>query len=164
MSCNRFFFILRCLRFDDRNTREETNSLDKLDAVRDLYEVLNASFQNNYSLSENVTIDEQLPAFRGRFSGLVYMPSKPNKYGIKHIAVVDSASYYLHKFEIYAGTQPNGPFKIPNDTVSNSYGAKHFRIWQIRHDGQLVHECYLSKKTSRRPSFEHGWNITQKQA
>lgn len=46
------------------------------------------------------------------------MSSKPNKYGIKHIAVVDSASYYLDIFEIYAGTQRNESFKLPKDTVS----------------------------------------------
>lgn len=118
MTCKRFLFILRCLRFDSRTTREARQSLDKLAAIRDFCSLINENFQKCYSLSENVTIDEQLPGFRGKFSGVVYMPSKPTKYGIKHFALVDSATYYLQKFEVYVGRQPDGPFKLPSDTAS----------------------------------------------
>lgn len=118
MSCKRFLFILRSLRFDSRTTREARQSLDKLAAIRDFCSLMNENFQKCYSLSENVTIDEQLPGFRGRFCGVVYMPSKPTKYGIKHFALVDSATYYLHKFEVYVGVQPDGPFKLPSNTES----------------------------------------------
>ncbi|CAK1588307.1 unnamed protein product [Parnassius mnemosyne] len=118
MSFNRFLFISRCVRFDDKNTRSERQKTDKLAAVREFTDLMNNNFINNYSASENVTLDEQLPAFRGRFSGVVYMPNKPTKYGIKHYALVDSATFYLLKFEIYAGVQPEGPYRMPNDTVS----------------------------------------------
>lgn len=37
MSYKRFLFLIRCLRFDDRNTREEKKKIDKLAAVRDIY-------------------------------------------------------------------------------------------------------------------------------
>lgn len=78
--------------------------------------MMNDYFQKCYNMSENVTIDEQLPRFRGKFSGMVYMPSKLAKYGIKYFALVDSASYYLQKFDIYVGVQPDGPFKLPSNT------------------------------------------------
>ncbi|GBP27289.1 GTP-binding protein Rit2 [Eumeta japonica] len=50
----------------------------------------------------------------------VYAPNKPNKYGIKVQALVDSKTYYLCKFEIYSGKQPEGQFQIsnsPNDII-----------------------------------------------
>ncbi|CAG4952027.1 unnamed protein product [Parnassius apollo] len=88
MSFNRFLFISRCVRFDDKNTRSERQKTDKLAAVREFTDLMNNNFINNYSASENVTLDEQLPAFRGRFSGVVYMPNKPTKREfLKHLAV-----------------------------------------------------------------------------
>ncbi|GBP21770.1 PiggyBac transposable element-derived protein 4 [Eumeta japonica] len=72
-----------------------------------------------YSLGMDIKPnDEQLPAFRGRFSGLVYMPSKPNKYEIKHQAMIDAKRAYLQTFKIYVGTHPDGTCKQPDDTVS----------------------------------------------
>lgn len=61
-----------------------------------------------------VTIDEMLPAFRGKCSFRQYMPSKPNKYGIKIQAAVDAKSYYTFKMEVYVGTQPDGPLQCSN--------------------------------------------------
>lgn len=118
MTSRRFLFILRCLRFDDASSRETRLQLDKLAPVREFCDLMGENFKKHYTVSEYVTIDEQLPAFRGRFSGLVYMPSKPNKYGIKHHAMVDAKTAYLQTFEIYVGNQPDGPYKQPNDTVS----------------------------------------------
>lgn len=118
MSFNRFLFITRCIRFDNKNTRPERQVIDKLAAVREFTDMMNNNFMSNYSASENVTLDEQLPAFRGRFCAVVYMPNKPTKYGIKHYALVDSKTFYLLKFEIYAGVQPDGPYQVPNDTLS----------------------------------------------
>lgn len=118
MSAKRFLFILRCLRFDDASSRQSRLTEDKLAPIRDFCDILNENFRKHYTLSEYVTVDEQLPAFRGRFSGLVYMPSKPNKYGIKHYAMVDAKTAYLQKFEVYVGKQPDGPYNIPNDTKS----------------------------------------------
>lgn len=104
----RFLFLLRCLRFDDRATRAERMQIDNLAAVREICDVLQAKFREAYTPGENVTIDEQLIGFRGRFKGKVYMPSKPNKYGIKNQALVDSKTFYMLSFEVYSGKQPSG--------------------------------------------------------
>lgn len=98
MSAKHFLFILRCLRFDDASSRQSRLIVDKLAPIRQFCDILNENFKKHYTVSEYVTVDEQLPAFRGRFSGLVYMPSKPNKYGIKHYAMVDAKTVYLQKF------------------------------------------------------------------
>ncbi|XP_025831094.1 piggyBac transposable element-derived protein 4-like [Agrilus planipennis] len=42
----------------------------------------------------------------------VYIPSKPNKYGLKVYALVDAKMFYTAKMEIYVGQQPVGPFYV----------------------------------------------------
>lgn len=117
MSYQRFLFLLRCLRFDNKTTRSDRLATDNLAAIRELCDMLQEKFQAAYTPGENVTIDEQLTSFRGRFKGKVYMPSKPNKYGIKIQAMVDSKTFYLLAFEIYSGKQPEGPYQVSNSAI-----------------------------------------------
>lgn len=114
MNIKRFKFIMRCMRFDDRTTRNERRKTDKLAAIRDIFTMLVKNSQKSYSLGENVTIDEKLEGFRGRCGFVQYIPSKPNKYGVKIYALVDSKVYYVYNLEIYAGLQPEGPFRLSN--------------------------------------------------
>lgn len=81
MSWSRFYLLLRCLRFDDKETRTLRALVDKLAPIRDLFEDIVSSFKKYFNYSEFVTIDEKLEAFRGRCSFRQYIPSKPNKYG-----------------------------------------------------------------------------------
>lgn len=83
MSERRFRFLVRCVRFDNRSTRVERCMLDKLAAVREMFSYFLENCKLHYHLGQNVTIDEMLPAFRGRCAFRQYIPSKPNKYGIK---------------------------------------------------------------------------------
>lgn len=114
MSLRRFVFIINHLRFDDSSTREERQSLDKLAPFRKLFEDFIANCQSNYTPFENLTIDEELVAFRGRCKFRQYLPSKPAKYGIKIFALVDAKTYYSLNLEIYLGEQPQGPYKVSN--------------------------------------------------
>lgn len=114
MSLKRFKTLIRCLRFDDRNTREERKKIDRLAPVREIFKKFVKSCKESYILGENVTIDEMLPGFRGKCPFRQYIPSKPNKYGIKCFALVDAKLYYTYNIEIYAGKQPEGPFSISN--------------------------------------------------
>lgn len=43
-----------------------------------------------------------------------YIISKPAKYGIKILALGNSRAFYTWNLEIYAGTQPNGPYELNN--------------------------------------------------
>lgn len=114
MSFRRFKTLVRYLRFDDQNTREQRKSLDRLCHVRDIFEIFVKNCQTNYSPGENVTIDEMLPSFKGKCPFRQYMPSKPNKYGIKLFSLVDTKMSYTFNLEIYAGKQPDGPYNISN--------------------------------------------------
>lgn len=117
MSLIRFRFLMRCIRFDNRQSRDEREKIDRLAAVREIFEMFVENSKTSYSLGANVTIDEKLEAFRGRCNFIQYIPSKPAKYGIKNFALVDAKTYYTGNMEIYAGTQPDGPYSISNKTV-----------------------------------------------
>ena len=114
MSEKRFRFLLRCVRFDDKLTRQTRREVDKLAPIRELFTLFNANCKQHYHLGQNVTIDEMLPGFRGRCSFRQYIPSKPNKYGIKIFCLCDSKLYYTSNMEIYCGQQPEGPFNQSN--------------------------------------------------
>ncbi|XP_071052896.1 piggyBac transposable element-derived protein 4-like [Onthophagus taurus] len=114
MSKQRFLFILRCVRFDEKATRAERQETDKLAAIRVLFDYIVNKCGQLFTPSEYLTVDEQLVAFRGHCNFRQYMPSKPNKYGIKIFALVDAKNFYNLKMEVYLGTQPDGPFKVSN--------------------------------------------------
>ncbi|XP_069805689.1 scavenger receptor cysteine-rich type 1 protein M130-like [Dendropsophus ebraccatus] len=63
----------------------------------------------HYHSSENVTVDEQLLAFRERCKFIQYMPSKPAKYGIKFFWMCDAASCYGMNGLIYCGKDVDAP-------------------------------------------------------
>lgn len=118
MGINRFRFIIRYLKFDNYRTRDERKVTDKIAAVRYLVDHFNDNCKKYYSLSDQVTIDEMLEAFRGRCSFRQYIPSKPAKYGLKLFALCDAKMYYTNNIEIYCGTQYDGPYAQDNDAFS----------------------------------------------
>ena len=116
MSLHRFRFLLCCIRFDDKATRASRKLFDKLAPIRDLFETFVQNCLRNYSPSEFVTIDEMLVAFTGWCPFRQYIPNKPANYGIKIQAMADARTYYTCKMEVYAGKQPDGPFKVDNSS------------------------------------------------
>lgn len=114
MSIKRFVFILKCLRFDDREARVKNNEKDKLAPIREIFEKMVHNCRSSYSLGQNCTIDEKLEGFRGRCSFKQYIPSKPNKYGIKIYALVDARTLFTCNMEIYAGKNENEALALSN--------------------------------------------------
>ena len=109
MSLKRFKLILRFCRFDNKNTREERRSADKLAAIRDVWTMFVSSLRKYYMPGTDITVDEQLVPFRGRCPFRQYIPNKPAKYGIKVWWCCDSATSYPLNGEVYLGRQPNEP-------------------------------------------------------
>ena len=105
MSGNRFLFLSRCLRFDDRETRAARREIDKLVAIRVFFDKFVSNCKDCYMPNENVTIDESMLLFRGRCAFRMYMPAKPCRYGLKLYSLVDSQNYYLVNCEVYLGKQ-----------------------------------------------------------
>lgn len=118
MALRRMRFLLRCLRFDNTLTREERKQEDKLAPIRNVIGNFNEKLKIPYSIGQYATLDEMLIGFRGRCSFKVYIPNKPNKYGIKVFSVTDAKTFYTSDIEVYVGTQPEGPYRTSNATAA----------------------------------------------
>lgn len=100
MPRDRFYMLLRCIRFDIRANR---NTLDKFAPIRNIFERIVTKFRSSFQAGANVTVDEQLVTFRGRCAFKMYLPSKPGKYGMKLWALVDSDTSYCLNLQPYLG-------------------------------------------------------------
>lgn len=107
MSVGRFENIRRCLRFDDKRTREERLQSDKLAAFSYIWNCFKRNCKTRFAPGESVTIDEQLVPFRGRCPFRQYMKSKPAKYGIKVFWMCDSETGYACDGIVYVGKFAN---------------------------------------------------------
>lgn len=116
MNERRFKVLLRYIRFDDIHNRAERSILDKLAPIRTILTKWNENKKNSFSHSQFATVDEKLEAFRGRCSFRQYIPSEPNRYGLKIFATCDAKLFYTSHMEVYVGTQPAGPFSLDNNT------------------------------------------------
>ncbi|GBP76074.1 PiggyBac transposable element-derived protein 4 [Eumeta japonica] len=109
MSRERFDFLLNCLRFDDKSTRDERKAQDKFAPIREWWEVFIQICRDSYKAGSYLTIDDQLLGFRGRCPFRMYIPSKPNKYGLKILMLCDSKTNYMLNAMPYVGkTETNG--------------------------------------------------------
>lgn len=110
MSRDRFDFLIRCLRMDDKTIRPTLRATDIFTPMRKVWDLFIDQCINNYTPGEHLTIDEQLLAFRGRCSFRMYIPNKPSKYGIKIVMVCDSGTSYMINAVPYLGrgTETNG--------------------------------------------------------
>lgn len=115
MSKNRFSFLIKNLRFDDKTTRNQRKENDKFCAIRDIWERYVENCRNNYTPSEYVTVDEQLLGFRGRCPFRMYIPNKPDKYGIKIVMMCDAKTFYMVSAIPYIGKEDR-PSNLPIPT------------------------------------------------
>lgn len=120
MSKQRLEFLLSSLRFDSITTRVERNKTDKFAAFREIWDEFCDHCQKNYTPSEYLTIDETLLSFRGRCGFRMYIPNKPDKYGLKVISLCDARTFYFMGGIPYVGkgtiTQEPG-MQIPTQYV-----------------------------------------------
>ncbi|XP_071056453.1 piggyBac transposable element-derived protein 4-like [Onthophagus taurus] len=108
MSLKRILTLLACLRFDDSNTRQQRRKDNAAAPISWCFEKLVSNFQDNYILGEYVCVDEMLVGFRGRCSFKMYIPNKPNKYGIKVMILTDARNNYCYNAYIYSGRNSDG--------------------------------------------------------
>ncbi|KAF2888567.1 hypothetical protein ILUMI_17606, partial [Ignelater luminosus] len=71
---HRFLLLLKCIRFDDKNTREGRKEHDNFAAIRELWNNVTDTFPKFLNPSESVVIDEELITFHGRCKFRVFIP------------------------------------------------------------------------------------------
>jgi hypothetical protein len=108
MSRWRFQDVLRVVRFDDAEYRRQRRSNDKLEPIRECFDLrVNTSGDGNVSGSM-LTVDEELVTFTGRCIFKQYIRSKPGRYGIKFCILSDRKWNYVNNMETYIDKKPNG--------------------------------------------------------
>ncbi|XP_049437725.1 piggyBac transposable element-derived protein 4-like isoform X3 [Epinephelus fuscoguttatus] len=105
MSRKRFILISRMLRFDDRETREARfqQDHDKLGPIREVWDIWVSALQRMWAPRSEVCVDEMLIGFRGRCPFMQYMPSKPDRYGLKVWALCECETSYCWNLQFYLG-------------------------------------------------------------
>lgn len=141
----RFRFLLNSLRFDDKDTRAERREIDKLAAFRDVFERSINKMKKLYVPSEYTTIDEQLVGFRGRCPFKMYIPSKPDKYGIKIVMCCDAKTAYVLDAEVYIGKNST-PSDIP---VAQYYCEKLTTSFQGTNRNLTMDNWFTSVQTAK---------------
>lgn len=108
MSEKTFLYVHKIIRFDDVLTRRAQRSDDKFAPIRNLFEKWSERLPSFYNPNDCVTVDEQLLGFHGRCKFRQYIPSKPERYGLKFWLLVDSRTCYVWKIQPYLGKPASG--------------------------------------------------------
>lgn len=97
MSLHCFHHLLNSMRFDEKSTKGGRVESDNMAAFRQIWTLFIKNCADNYGPSHQLTVDEQLMAFRGNCRFRVYMKSTPGKYGIK-IFMLNDITYFFSNF------------------------------------------------------------------
>lgn len=108
MSKDRFAVLLSCLRFDNSETRLERRKNYPTAPISYIFEQIIENCKNAYSVGQTVCVDEMLVSFRGRCKFKMYLPNKPDKYGLKLMCLTDARNGYLFNSYIYCGKDSDG--------------------------------------------------------
>ena len=105
----RFIALTQFMRFDNKETRTARRASDKLAPIRDLFNKKNTLLLRYYRPKEYLTVEEQLIPFKDRCPFRQYIPSKPDKYGMKIFWICDAKLFYPLKAKPYLGKEGNAP-------------------------------------------------------
>ncbi|XP_065683325.1 piggyBac transposable element-derived protein 4-like [Hydra vulgaris] len=103
MQRDRFVNLRRCIRFDERETRNQRRFEDKFTPLRNIMEMFTTKCKSNYNPSAYLAVDEQLVTFRGRCLFKMFIPTKPGKHGIKIWIFCDVETSYCINLQPYIG-------------------------------------------------------------
>ena len=113
ISRNRFCQILRYLHFVD-NTKcipKGQEGYDKLGKIRPFLSLVVSRFQQVFSPSQNLSVDETEVKFKGRLSWRQFMKDKPARFGLKEFTLADSSNGYVLDISVYTGKESDGESK-----------------------------------------------------
>lgn len=116
MSKKRFLFLLRNLRFDNDEIKHKRRTIDKLAPIRYFLDSFITNCKSSYSVGQFVTV-KSLDVFEGQLNSSHNLSKNLAKCGMKIFALCDAKTYFTNNFEIYCGTQPDGPYRVSNDPI-----------------------------------------------
>ena len=76
-------------------TSRDDPAHDKLAKVCNIVDRASKTFPEHYSLTANISIDEQMIGTKARLSFLQYLPKKPKKWGIQLWVLADFSKGYV---------------------------------------------------------------------
>lgn len=109
MSVKTFELLSRMLRFNDRVTSRRRRGVDKLAAVREMWDLWTARLPLIFNPGVDICVDEQLVPYRGRCQFRQYIPKKPGKYGLKMWVTCDVQTSYAWRVSLYTGRSAGEP-------------------------------------------------------
>lgn len=111
MSRRRYEYLSMCIRFDDKNTREERRQTDKFTNIRDVWELFLNNCNAYYEPSSDCIIKEELLKFRGNCAFKTHIPSRQHRYGLKIFTINDSSTQYMFNAVPYMPTANQDPIE-----------------------------------------------------
>ena len=118
MGCDSFQKIMRFIRTDDHERRQQRRASYKLAPIREVWEIFTKNCQKCLVPKMQMCIDEQLVGFRERCPFRVYMKSKPDRYGIKIWANCENPSGYVRNSQVYTSQISSAPEKKQGKCVA----------------------------------------------
>ena len=103
MSRSDFVEVKRFIRFDNKNCRSQRLVTVKFIHIREPMEALVTNCIKNYRPGWSLTVDEQLFPMKSRCPFIVFMPNKPNEFGIKFWILAEVSSKYVCSILPYLG-------------------------------------------------------------
>ena len=97
--------LMKYLHLNDSQKQSDRSFAlyDKLFKIRPFIDQIIQLFQDEYSPSKHISIDESIIGFKGQLSWIQYMPKKPTKWGIKAWVSADSSNGYVWNLRLYTG-------------------------------------------------------------
>ena len=99
--------LIRAIHFDNYRDRAARLQNDHLAAISEVWNKLVSNLRRFYVPEDILTVDEQLVDYRGMIPGHIYIPSKPDKYGIKIFWFCKSKSGFPLNANIHVGKVSN---------------------------------------------------------
>jgi len=129
MTANRFQKLTQYIHVADRASEpaKDAPDFDALYKLRPVIDHVSATFQEMYTPSEFVSVDEAMIPYTGRKKIKQFMNNKPVKKGIKVWMCCDSTNAYCHKFDVYLGKQARTEhglgYRVVKDMTSELRGS-----------------------------------------
>lgn len=114
MPRDRFKYILRLLRFDNKQDRRQRILMqkDRFAHISEVWKIFVENCVKHYNPGPYICVDEQLFPSRARCPFTQYISSKPDKFGIKFWLLADVDSKYMLNAAPYTGADETRPANV----------------------------------------------------